>query len=156
MHMEICWVKNKKIPFTSPLLWFDMVAFSKRVRATPIESNSSSHTIVHSNRIGEDEIQTQNIGEFIIINWISCFNVIDCDYSIIQPCDRFIQWRLWIDLYKWWCFCTYKYKLILLYMWQRRFCIVFFSALIPQVWVGFKLQETVRVTHNTQLFRYII
>ena len=65
----ICWVKNKKIPFTSPLLWFDMVAFSRRVRATPIESNSSSHTIVHD-QIGEDEIQTQDIGDFMIINWI--------------------------------------------------------------------------------------
>jgi len=46
-----------------------MVAFSRRVRATPIESNSSSHTIVHD-QIGEDEIQTQDIGDFMIINWI--------------------------------------------------------------------------------------
>lgn len=39
-------------------------------------------------------------------------------------------------------------------VWQRRFYF-FFSALVPDKWVEFKLQDTARVSQNTHLYRYI-
>lgn len=33
---------------------------------------------------------------------------------------------------------------------------VVISALIPDKWIEFKLQDTARVSHNSQLFRYVL